>query len=260
MTTRLFLLAAGVLGTLAPVFGSTGSYRDEFHQTYAFDAHGRVSLENINGDVRITAWDRNEVRVDAAKRASSPERLDDARIVVDAAQGSITIRTHYPGQGNSDHAATVDYSVKVPRTARLDQVKLVNGTLEISGVEGEVRASSVSGTIRTHGLAGNVQLSTVSGRLEASFEELEASRSISMNSVNGAIEILLPMDAHADLQADTVSGGISSDFGRPTERGRFPGRHWSAALKGGGARIRLSNVDGSISLAPAWHGKRVRFT
>jgi hypothetical protein len=81
-----------------------------------------------------------------------------------------------------------------------------------------------------------------------------------MNSVNGSIEILLPMDAHADLQADTVAGGISSDFGTPTERGRFPGRHWSAALKGGGARIRVSNVNGSISLGPVWHGKRVKFT
>jgi DUF4097 and DUF4098 domain-containing protein YvlB len=258
--TTLFLFLAGVLGTLAPSYGGSGSYRDEFHQTYAFDAHGRVALENINGDVHITAWDRNEVQVDAAKRASTQERLDDARIVVDAARGSISIRTHYPGQGNSEHPAIVDYTVKVPRTARLDQVKLVNGSLEISGIKGEVHASSVSGAIRTHGLAGNVKLSTVSGRLEASFEELEASRSISMNSVNGAIEILLPMDAHADLQADTVSGGISSDFGRPTERGKFPGRHWSGALKGGGARIRVSNVDGTILVAPAWHGKRLKFT
>jgi len=258
--TTLFLLLAGVLGTLAPSFGGSGSYRDEFHQTFALDARGRVALENINGDVHITAWDRNEVQVDAAKRASSQERLDDAQIVVDVGHGSISIKTHYPGAGNSEHPAIVDYRVKVPRTARLDQVKLVNGTLEISGMRGEVRASSVSGAIRTHGLAGNVKLSTVSGRLEASFEELEASRSISMNSVNGAIELLLPMDVHADLQADTVSGGISSDFGRPTERGKFPGRHWSSALKGGGARIRMSNVNGSIVVAPAWHGKRVKFT
>jgi DUF4097 and DUF4098 domain-containing protein YvlB len=258
--TTLFFLLAGVLGTLAPSFGGSGSYRDEFHQTYAFDAHGRVALENINGDVHITAWDRNEVRVDAAKRASSQERLDDARIEVDASRGSIIIKTHYPGQDTSEHPAIVDYTVRVPRTARLDQVKLVNGCLEISGVKGEVHASSVSGEIRTQGLAGNVKLSTVSGRLAASFDELESSRSISMNSVNGSIEILLPMDAHADLQADTVSGGISSDFGRPTERGRFPGRHWSGALKGGGARIRVSNVNGSILVAPAWHGKRLKFT
>jgi len=258
--TTLFFFLAGVLGTLAPSFAGNGSFRDEFHRTYAFDAHGRVALENINGDVHITAWDRNEVQVDAAKRASSQERLDDARIQVNAAHGSISIKTHYPGQAESEHPAIVDYTVRVPRTARLDQVKLVNGMLEISGMKGEVNASSVSGTIRTRGLAGDVKLSTVSGKLEASFEELETSRSISMNSVNGAIELLLPVDARADLRADTVAGGITTDFGRPTERGRFPGRHWSQALRGGGARIRVSNVNGSISLAPAWHGKRLKFT
>jgi DUF4097 and DUF4098 domain-containing protein YvlB len=255
--TTLFLFFAGVLGTLAT---GSGSYHEEFHKTYALEAHGRVVLENINGDVHITAWDRNEVKVDAAKSAYSQERLDDARIVVDVQRGVISIKTRYPGQGDTEHPATVDYTVKVPRTACLEQVKLVNGTLEISGMKGHVRASSVSGAIRTRGLAGDVKLSTVSGRLEATFDELESSRSISMNSVNGSIEVLLPMDAHADLQADTVAGGISSDFGTPTERGRFPGRHWSAALKGGGARIRVSNVNGSISLTPVWHGKRVKFT
>src|SRR5215475_5271284 len=155
--TTLFLFLAGVLGTLAPSYGGSGSFRDEFHQTYAFDAHGRVQLENINGDVHITAWDRNEVQVHAAKRASSQERLDDARIVVNAARGSIVIKTHYPGQGNTQQPAIVDYIVRVPRTACLDQVKLVNGSLEISGMNGEVRASSVSGGIRTHGLKGNVK-------------------------------------------------------------------------------------------------------
>src|ERR1044072_7887286 len=149
--TTLFFFLVGVLGTLAPSYGGSGSFRDEFHQTYAFDAHGRVQLENINGDVRITAWDRNEVQVHAAKRATSQERLDDARVVVDAGRGSITIKTHYPAQGNAEHPAIVDYIVKVPRTAQLHQVKLVNGTLEISGMKGEVRASSVSGAIRTQG-------------------------------------------------------------------------------------------------------------
>jgi DUF4097 and DUF4098 domain-containing protein YvlB len=257
--TTLFFFLAGVVGTLVTSFGS-GTYQQEFHQTYALKAHGRVVLENINGDVAITAWDRDEVKVDARKRAHSQERLDDAHIVVDAARDVIAIKTQYPEQDHAEDPAIVDYHVRVPRTARLDQIKLVNGTLEIAGLHGEVRASSVNGGIRTRGLAGDVRLSTVSGRLEATFDEIRSPRSISMNSVNGSIEVLLPMDAHADLQADTVSGGITSDFGLPTERGPFPGRHWSTALRGGGARIKVSNVNGPISVAPVWRGKRIKFT
>jgi hypothetical protein len=84
------------------------------------EAHGRVVLENINGDVHITAWDRNEVKVDAAKSAWSQERLDDARIVVDAHHGVISIKTRYPGQGDSEHPATVDYTVKPKLVASLE--------------------------------------------------------------------------------------------------------------------------------------------
>ena len=39
---------------------------EEFHKTVSLNASGRVSLENINGNVEITGWDRNEVQIDAA--------------------------------------------------------------------------------------------------------------------------------------------------------------------------------------------------
>lgn len=259
--TTLFLFLAGVLGALEPSLGgANNTVQEEFHQTYALEAQGRVTLENINGDVHITAWDRNEVKVDAITHAWSQDRLDDAKIVVDAEPGAINIHTTYPGQDDTEHPASVDYNVMVPRTARLDQIKLMNGTLEIAGVKGGVRASSIDGAIRTRNLSGDVRLATVSGRLEAMFDKLDATKSIFMNSVNGPIEVLLPMDARASFRADTVSGGISNDFGRPVDRGHSLGRHLNASLKGGGTRIRVSNVNGSICLAPVWHGKRIKFT
>ena len=57
---------------------------DEFHKTYTISAHGRVELDNINGDVHISVWDRNEVKVDAIKTAGTKERLDEARIEVES--------------------------------------------------------------------------------------------------------------------------------------------------------------------------------
>src|SRR5437667_11811052 len=69
---------------------------EQLHKTYPIDANGRVSLKNINGVVHISAWDRNEVEVDAVKRASTKEALDEATIVIDSASSSISIRTRYP--------------------------------------------------------------------------------------------------------------------------------------------------------------------
>src|SRR5918998_3216594 len=73
-----------------------GDLTEEFHQTYQLAPGGRVHLENINGDVRVRGWDRNEVKVDAVKYAHTRERLEEARIEVDATAQSVHIETRYP--------------------------------------------------------------------------------------------------------------------------------------------------------------------
>ena len=57
--------------------------------------------------------------------------------------------------------------------ANLENVKLINGGLSISGVAGPVKASSVNGSIRAEKLEGQAELSTVNGRLEAGFDKRE---------------------------------------------------------------------------------------
>ncbi|HEV7904795.1 MAG TPA: hypothetical protein VGO96_13215, partial [Pyrinomonadaceae bacterium] len=89
----VWLLASA--GALAQE-GGGNELREEFHQSYPLSAQGRVTLKNISGAVRITAWDRAEVRVDAVKRATTRERLDEAKIVVEASSDSVNIESRYP--------------------------------------------------------------------------------------------------------------------------------------------------------------------
>ena len=131
----------------------SGALTEEFHQTYAIAADGRVELDNINGDVHISTWDRNEVKVDAVKYAGTKERLDEARIEVDAGKNSVSISTKYPDHdhtfnwGSRNNPAGVEYTLTVPRNARLDEIKLVNGALDLTGAAGEVHASCVNGKL-----------------------------------------------------------------------------------------------------------------
>src|SRR6266568_1860251 len=106
---------------------------------------------------------------------------------------SIRIWTKYPDDnvtisGKKDRSndwASVDYTVTVPRTARLDSIALVSGALEITGITGDVRASTVSGKLKASGLAGEARLSTVSGTLDATFDRLTETKPITLSSVNG---------------------------------------------------------------------------
>jgi DUF4097 and DUF4098 domain-containing protein YvlB len=204
-----------ILGTLAALFvlalqahaSEQGSETEEFHQTYPLSAGGRFELENINGAVHISAWDRSEVKVDAVKRAWSKQRLEEAKIRINASEDSISIRTEYPehnqtfwNDGHENQPASVEYTVTIPRNARLDSVNLVNGSLDLDGLSGEIKASCVNGKLAAHDLGGRAELSTVNGKLEAKVERLESPLEVS--SVNAAVLVTLPSDAKADLESE----------------------------------------------------------
>jgi DUF4097 and DUF4098 domain-containing protein YvlB len=238
---------------------------EEFHQTYPLSATGRVTLGNINGGVKIKVWDRAAVQVDAIKKAYRRERLAEAQIEVTSTEENIRIKTEYPdrdqnfrsGEGRYDNPATIEYALTVPRTAMLDSVELVNGQLDIDGVEGNVKASSVNGSVTARGLKGEARLSTVNGPLQATFLQLDETKPISLGSVNGNVTVVIPSDSNASVRAGTVHGSISNDFGIQVKHGEYVGHNLEAQIGSGGPRIKLSNVNGAITITRAQDGRPV---
>jgi DUF4097 and DUF4098 domain-containing protein YvlB len=237
-----------------------GALSEEFHQTYAITADGRIELDNINGAVHISSWDRNEVKVDAVKYADTKERLDEAKIEIDSGKDYLSIRTKYPDHNNNwnwgshNNPASVEYTLTVPRSANLDEIKLINGALDLTGISGEVRASCINGRLEAHDLSGRAKLSTINGRLDARFAQLSG-QDVDLNSVNGSLELTIPSDSNAEVDASTVSGGISNDFGLRVNDHRFVGHDLRGELGKGGSHIRLSDVNGRIEIRHAQDGR-----
>ena len=243
--------------------GETGQeLREEFHQTYPLSATGRVSLENLNGGVQIKVWDRAAVQVDAIKKAYKQQRLAEAQIQVSSTEESIRIATEYPDQNQNfrnderryENPAIVDYTVTVPRKAMLESIELVNGSLDIDGVEGSVKASSINGRLNARGLSGDARLSTVNGPLEATFTQLNEAKPISIGSVNGNVTVIIPSNANASIRAGTVHGSISSDFGLKVKHGEYVGHSMDGQIGTGGPRIKIGNVNGAIRVNHARDG------
>jgi DUF4097 and DUF4098 domain-containing protein YvlB len=254
-----------VCALLVPALGAhasdhRGAMTEEFHQTYALTADGRIELDNINGDVHISSWERNEVKVDAVKYADTKERLDEAKIEIDSRNDSLAIRTKYPDHNNNwnwgshNNPASVEYTLTVPRTARLDEIKLINGELDLKGVSGEVNASCINGRLDAQNLAGRARLSTINGRLEARFDQLAGQR-VELNSVNGSVDLTIPSDSNGEIEASTVSGGINNDFGLHVNHHNFVGHDLRGELGHGGAHIKLANVNGRIEVHHAQDGR-----
>jgi len=228
---------------------ASASVSQEFHRTVPLSADGRVSLNNINGDVEITGWPKNEVQIDAVKTAPDQQRLDDMRIEVNGSGNSVDIVTKYPEGHTNNNPGSVHYTLHVPQNARIDKINLVNGSLEIQKVSGEVNANLVNGRVNASDLAGTADLATVNGTVEANYSSLDNVREIKLSSVNGTVNLLLPQSPNANVEAQNVNGGISTDFPLAV-KGHFIGKSMSGTLGSGGVQIELNNVNGSIHIGP----------
>jgi len=225
-------------------------------EEFALDINpgGRISLENINGDIRITGNEGDTVNIIASKKAGKQEYMDELKIVVDADSDYIRIETRHPSNKDSwlnwgnNHSGSVSYVLTVPAGVNLDKISTVNGDVEISSMSGKVKAETVNGDLVASGLVADVDLETVNGGIDAEFDSLGASQRVSAEAVNGRIVLKLPADASARLHAETVNGSIDADdFDLDIDKG-FIGRECDGQIGGGDARIELDTVNGSIRI------------
>ena len=242
------------LASLMLVTAATADVKETEEHALKINTGGRVSLENINGDINITGGETDDVTITAHKKAGSQDYMDELKVIIDADADYIRIETRHPDGGSGwsnwgkDRSGSVSYELIVPASTRLDTISTVNGSVVISAVDGSVNAETVNGDLEISDLSANVDLETVNGGIEAEFNSLGGSQRASAEAVNGKIVFRLPKDASARINAETVNGGIDAeDFGLEPEKG-FVGRELDGKIGGGEARISVETVNGSIRI------------
>ena len=149
--------------------------------------------------------------------------------------------------------ANVDYTITVPRNAKLERVNPVNGSVEITGVKGPVHVDAVNGHVTVTGLAADADVSSVNGTVEARFDRIAGMSRV--HAVNGRIEITLPSDSSVRVRAHSLNGSIDNDFGLPESRGRFIGHDLDGKLGNGDASLDVNTVNGRVEIRHANDGK-----
>ncbi len=244
MKSSLFLAAA--LLALVPV--ARASVTETVSKTFPLSADGTVHLENVNGDIDITAWDKPEISIVAEKKAKNEEDLARVTLEFDASPSRVTIKTRYPKTGwfGSNIRASVRYKLMVPAGAHLEKIDTVNSAITVTGVQGRVNLDTVNGSISATGLAADAVLDSVNGALHAEFASLARVTTVKLDSVNGSATVTLPKGAGASIDADTVNGRVSID--QPVKLGKLHRRSLDGQIGEGGPRIDLETVNGSISI------------
>jgi DUF4097 and DUF4098 domain-containing protein YvlB len=142
---------------------------------------------------------------------------------------------------------SVDFTVRVPAGVTFVG-RTVNGGVKAAALEGDVRAATVNGKISVAG-TGTVEASSVNGSIEASIGQSNWEGALSFETVNGSITVRLPEGVAAQVRAETVNGGLTSDFPLAMTAGEWWGpKRIAGTIGAGGGALELETVNGSIEI------------
>jgi hypothetical protein len=242
-------LALSVPPTLAAQreSGDSDEFSSSIDTTVALSGNGTVDLSLVSGEIVVTSWGRNDVRVHATSERGI--------LRFDASPSRVTLGVR------SDRGELGDtrYEVTIPKSARV-VAQGVSGDVRTRGGS-DVEAHSVSGDVRVADATGRVEIESVSG--DASAQRVGAG--VKASTVSGELTL---SDITGDVDANTVSGdiildGVRSSFVRTNTtsgdvrfmgtldpRGRYEFNSHSGdiriAIPGGGATLDVHTFSGDV--------------
>ena len=256
-----------VVAALAPTSATAqnGVSRSQIDTTVRLDRGGAVDLSLISGRIRVTGWDRPDVKISAS--------IESGLLQFNANSSRVTLSVDEDGDHDDDddsgrrrrrnhNVGDARYEVSVPRGSRLI-LEAVSGNVTASGSQGEIDASSVSGnvsvsdgvrSVSAESVSGSVTVTQVNGslRTETVSGDLRAqdvTGNVEAESVSGNIHLVRVQSR--DVRSETVSGDIIYT-GTIEPSGRYSFDSHSGTLRlniprGTGAQFSVETFSGDLS-------------
>jgi hypothetical protein len=224
-------------------WGSSEQFKEDFHLSYATKPGGTLTVENFNGSVEITSWEKDEVGVDGVKYCRSEELLRQLKVEGFQEGNAVRLRTVRPDGKRVNCGAK--YILRVPKKVWLNGIVSSNGSIRVQDVDGDARLETSNGSIRLSQHVGKVSAKTSNASIEAMgltgdfsgktsnggirvdglkgafegitsnsnivarIEKLPGGRTIRADSSNGGIELYLPDYVDQSIEAQTSNSGIT---------------------------------------------------
>lgn len=266
-------LALAAVAPLAPRATGTFALAQDSNTKNAFSWSGEIKpdhwirVRNLSGSIIVEPSSGDKVEVQAVEhwRRGDPSMVrfttqkvgpgdDDVLICALWGQNSDCDEHGYHSHSDEDYGGRrnndveVQFHVRVPRGVRV-AMNTVNGSVHVDGATAEVVAGSVNGEVDVATSGGPVSATTVNGTVRANVGAVGNDDDMNFGTVNGSVIVTLPPDLSADVDVSTLNGSVNTDFPLSVT-GRIERRHVNAHIgkPGGGARIRLRTVNGSVEL------------
>jgi len=246
------LVALAILLAAQPAL--CAEHEEVFEQAFSMEGVSRVSVENVNGRIEATAWDRPYVKVRAVKTArggDAAQTLKETEIRVKKVGDRIEIVTICPQRRRlfgfldwGSNRATVDYELHIPASAEV-RVETTNGKVAAAGFGKSLSAEAVNGSIELKEIECPVHATTVNGSVHLTFKG--PLRKTRLETVNGSVEVAFDRQSSIRYDLETVNGRIEGDFEMAVE-GKYGPKEARGSYNGGTETLHAETVNGSIRL------------
>lgn len=231
----------------------------DYHFSKQLPVGARLDISNISGaiDVERASGRTAEVTVSKTVRRGDGNLV---KAIIDEGSSGLRVCTIYlnrrtdtthcdadeRGNKSNDHLEVeMHYVVRVPAGVKLS-VDDVNGSISATGIDADASLNTVNGDVMYEGTSAN-RLETVNGKVVARLARASWSGAMSVQTVNGSVELTFPSDLSADVHGETVNGGIDSQFPITIE-GKWGPKSFSGRIGNGGGKLTIETVNGGITL------------
>lgn len=207
-----------------------------FERTYNPRGEAHLTISNVNGRIRVTAWEKKTVlvRADAAASVSIEDRTVGDDITV-------SVKRNF-------RLGRADFEVSLPKESSLS-LRNVIGNIEVQGVTGHISVTSIDSDVRLLRVNSSaIDVKVTSGDIY--FDgELREGGSYSFQSMRGDLDVTLPGSTPFNLNARALSENINLGGFLSSLTGASRGtKGVSGSYLKGSSRLTLTTYDGRILL------------
>lgn len=211
-----------------------------------------LSVALTVGNLEIVGEARDHAVIDIVRTAPDEGSLSRLPIVIDETATSVRVSATQPND-DTDPSLRTDITLRVPRTAAVDMVRMLEGRLSVRGVHGTLNAEVQRGTIEARDVSGTLRLSTTVGDVIVHDARLVPDGVLRLRTFNGDVRLALAQrPADARILALVLNGDIRSEI--PLQTKDQWGPRWGEASLGKGEPvISIDVVTGSIEITSPPH-------
>jgi hypothetical protein len=228
---------------------SASDVREEIRQTYQLSPGSRVELIGLNGAVKIETSDTKTAEVYIERTASCQEDLANRKVTVEGTATSLQIRGQKGDGGFFSRffgsSASERVTLKLPRQISL-YAKGVNGSFTSGDIDGGVEVAGVNGRVEIANAVGKASFRGINGNIVVGLKTIDQ-EGVTLNGINGNIEMQCGADVNADLDARGMNGRVVSDMPNVSIDKSKRGSYW-ARIGAGGNGITARGINGNIRL------------